>query len=345
MEISTSQIRAFLENRCSAEEAEIIHRWLQQHPHALDALLDENEWLQFEDDDLLPARRSQQLFASIQQRKKARVLRLHRMRVALRVAAIVAVMVTAAGFLYGIMQRTADTTAPTLAAATATRDSVVMNYSAKQLQIRLEDSSEITLQPNSAVRYNWPFGKNDRNISLNGAAAFVVHHAEKQPFTVYTPGFSTTALGTVFQVNAFKGEHTASVKLLQGKVLVRNLVHRQQQAYLKPGEQYVFSNTSFNLTPVNANPSAPDQGAVAAHRKDVDTGLTFSNMPVPVIMQQLTAAYHVHIMCADTTLVRRKFTGHFSRNDSLEDILQTIAQLNDLTVNKKGSGYEIKPMP
>ena len=347
MEISTEQLQAFLQNRCSAEEAAEIQAWLHGHPGALDQWLDENEWQQFEHANLLSRQQSARLLTLIQQQKRAKVVRLLPLRKWLRIAAV---LLAVSGSI--VLLRTAKQAQPakqamvTAAVATVVKDSLLQNHTGKQQLYSLADGSTISLSPGGSVHFETPFGKHNRLIRLQGTATFTVRQSQQQPFTVFTTGFSTTALGTAFHIKAEKGARNSSIQLLQGKVLVQNLVHHEQRAYLLPGQQCVFSNTSQILTTIQPETAAGNgDPAAGAVKTTADTGLGFVNMPLPVIMQKLASSYHVRIECAGTQLSKRRFTGHFSEKESLDSILETIAQLNDLSVTRITGGYQVTPLP
>lgn len=346
MEITRTALIRFLTNRCSAAEAEAIYVYLQQHPDVLDELLSDDEWLDFRHEDLLDKDASEKLLALINREKQPRVRQLK--PVYWRIAA--AVVLLLAGW-WAVTRLTGKEAAvkPQLAVVpvqqpAVEKDTVLLNRSKQNVKYVLDDGSVVVVRPQSAITLCQPFGSDNRNIRLSGEALFTVVKDTHRPFTVFTPGFSTTALGTVFRIEAREGSSTSSVKLIQGKVLVKNLKHAQEQRFLLAGESCVFNNHSFSLTKIKPAAAVNRKDSVAegqALRSEQE--LVFTNMPLPDIMKILAEHYHTSIECTNAALARRKFTGRFSREETLDGILQTIAALNELQVIKNGSAYYITP--
>ena len=83
--------------------------------------------------------------------------------------------------------------------------------------VKLEDGSEMTLRPETAVSLS--FADDDRRLSLlKGGAYFKVRHDVSRPFIVTADGHNVTALGTQFDVALSPGRF--QVILVEGKVSV-----------------------------------------------------------------------------------------------------------------------------
>src|SRR4030095_7972000 len=85
-------------------------------------------------------------------------------------------------------------------------------------EFKLPDGSTAILNSNSSITLAKNFNDRDRLISINGDAFFKVEKNADKPFTVICPGFSTTALGTSFYVNAANNNGNYEVELLEGKL-------------------------------------------------------------------------------------------------------------------------------
>ncbi len=70
--------------------------------------------------------------------------------------------------------------------------------------VKLPDSSVVVMNAHSRLRYPAVFTGNKRPVYLEEGEAFFTIAADKaRPFTVYTPHFATTALGTAFNIKAY----------------------------------------------------------------------------------------------------------------------------------------------
>ena len=97
------------------------------------------------------------------------------------------------------------------------------NVTGQPRRFLLPDGTEVTLWDQSIVSFTTPFAGNKRDISLKGKASFKVAKDKTKPFTVYSDGISTTALGTEFSVTSFAKENVITVRLKEGKVVVKSL--------------------------------------------------------------------------------------------------------------------------
>ena len=85
--------------------------------------------------------------------------------------------------------------------------------------LTLSDGSQVILNSGSELKYLKNFEKDKRAIFLKGEVFFSVTKDASRPFIVHTLETTTTALGTSFNVRAYKGE-SIDVSLLTGKVAV-----------------------------------------------------------------------------------------------------------------------------
>lgn len=132
-----------------------------------------------------------------------------------------------------------------------------LNEQSKSIQIRLEDGSQITLYPNSKLRYPKHFSPQTREVYLSGQAFFKIAKNPKRPFWVYTAQISTQVLGTSFMVRAFAHANESKVEVTSGKVSVytrrdlENAAKNQQNALigviLTPNQQVAYDKTDERL--------------------------------------------------------------------------------------------------
>lgn len=346
MEITRQQITDFFENKCSAEEAEQVYHYLQQHPEIVQEYLDEAEWESFTatatQDEAWVARR----FENIQGAKtKLRVIPWKRLY---RVAAAVLLLVAAGGiFTLTLRENKAPVITVQAPPKEVLRDTVITNVTAAKKRVQLSDGSVVLLSAKSKLQLRQPFDKAKRDIQLTGEAVFHVAKNSSSIFTVYTPGFSTTALGTVFSIKAYEGQATSSIKLLEGKVMVKNLKLRQPPQYLAAGQACVFDMYNNTLVKKDAEEKVNKQTTVISVAKtnnsiiENENGVEFRNAPLPSVLEVISRTYDIKIISRNEHLKNRKFTGSFRKDQSIESVLQTIASLNDLQISKDEAGYHV----
>ncbi len=229
--------------------------------------------------------------------------------------------------------------------AVSERDSAIVNYSALPVRHILADGSVVTLSPKSVLQLHLPWGKKERAIMLNGQAKFeVVKKDTAHRFIVYTKQFHATVLGTVFIISAYDSLPAAHVQLLSGKIAVQRAEDKRNVYYLSPGDECNFNaatNTLVLKRPVNGKLKTLDNDS--ASFIEVDGGIAFNNTSIASVLKALGKVYQQEIIVtASAKLDKRKFTGTIKTNKPLEEVLSTLAGLNELLVEKKESAYIIK---
>lgn len=350
MKITKELVIAFFEDRCSKEEAEAIHWYLQENPGLLHDFFPEEEWTGFQVTEGLPGGLSENVWKKIQAGKTPVTGRVRTLFV-IKVAASV-VLIAAGIFVFKQFPGGKTELHATLAVAAPaeSRDTVLTNRTAKPWKAVLTDGSVVELSPASTLILRWNFEQGKRSVRLLGEALFNVAREKQRPFTVITRGFTTTVLGTVFRIRAYADKKLASVRLLSGKVMVKNLTHPSQVTTLIPGQECTFDNSKNSLTRAAAalrpvmpsHAPEPEIDNLADSSSEItDKQILFKNLPLPRVLAILSETYHTSIQFTNADLRRRKFTGSIQKDQSLEDALNTIAQLNDLLFTRQDGAYRI----
>lgn len=214
------------------------------------------------------------------------------------------------------------------------------------MNISLPDSSIAMLYPQSSINYDMPFINNKREIKLTGAAEFKVNADRSKPFTVYANGIATTALGTRFRVNA-KGKKI-HILLYEGKVVIHPVMDGHlKEAYLHPGEQ-LYAAKDFNyiisrIQPETVLLAATKEKKIPHTESNADPiHLKFSNTPLSDVFDMLAKHFQIHIVYTDREKLQEiPFTGYFSANDSLENLLKMLCGMNNLQYELTGDELKI----
>lgn len=296
------------------------------------------EWDSFVHTKRLPVVDSERMFQFIQGHKEP-VVRPMLLKV-LRIAAVILLPIAALYLLFRPAASVKHAVAHPLtdAVVVATNKVVLSNTGAVVKKFWLNDRSLVVLSPKSTLVLQQPFDGVRRDMWLNGEATFYVAKHPGRPFTVYTKGFSTTALGTVFRVRAYADNKLSSVCLLKGKVVVRNLLKSDVAHYLTAGQGCSFDSRLGSLSRnvfFAAKVDIKERGDMAAEE------LAFNNEPLPAVLKTLGTFYDIPILYSTAALKSRKYTGHVRKEQALQEVLTTIALLNDLVVVKEGAGFRV----
>ncbi|MBE7171506.1 MAG: FecR family protein [Williamsia sp.] len=229
-----------------------------------------------------------------------------------------------------------------------------VNTSGTERRIPLQDGSLVILADHSEISYRRLF-TDKRDISLVGKAYFKVAKNKWKPFTVNSGKISTTALGTEFSVFSSDEAGLMIVRLYEGKVVVSALDKEDQRMkkdfYLLPGQEFEYNMQAMaKVRGFRVNKQA---GARQANEKsftddpfisEANDGswYMFNNQSLDHVLNDLSALYSKKIVYDKAAVQQRYFTGKYSKEKSLEAILERIAKLNDLEMVKTDTAFVLK---
>jgi transmembrane sensor len=231
------------------------------------------------------------------------------------------------------------------------------NTTGKIEKIRLPDGSQVALFSNSELTYRQPSQKNRREVLLKGKAKFNVVKDRTSPFTVFSANISTTALGPQFTIRAIPKEKYITVRLDEGKVVVRsnkdNGTNKMNDMYLVPGLEMVYDrNRGTAIVQLFTVAGKQRKKEILTDDKTSENTLVpsygrrswfmFNKQPLNEIFDALSEMYHVKIYYAKKDINKMYFISMFDKSDSLENILQQIASINNLVVIKDSNTYRVK---
>jgi ferric-dicitrate binding protein FerR (iron transport regulator) len=142
-------------------------------------------------------------------------------------------------------------------------------------------------------------------------------------------------LGTSFLMNATAERYT--LDLYTGKVKMTAFDDKGQvmsQTEVNPGERGVWNVTEAEMKTM----SYPEVKEEELHTEHV---LVFDNEKLSKIVEALEYIYKVNIDLAESCAFK-KLTARFSDDESIDDVLETIAIVTEVTVTKTEEGYQIR---
>lgn len=215
----------------------------------------------------------------------------------------------------------------------------LQNDGGQAIEKQLPDGSLVTLQPGSAITYNRLFGEVSRKINLQGAAKFAVHKDAAHPFAVTARGFTTTALGTVFEVSAQAG-NMLEVKLHEGKVVVHAEARGShiKDAYLVPGDEFKVNTVTHEVKRTvfkTTNDTADINAGLPVAKVKKEPKLVFNKEPLQQVLRGLGKWYKVKIVFDTTAVQGLSFTGTFGAADALDVALSAVCNMNGLSFSRK----------
>ncbi len=189
--------------------------------------------------------------------------------------------------------------------------------------IQLPDSSNVTLNSNSTLKYPTKFTSSVRDVSLIGEAIFDIRHNEAQPFVVQTSTSAVKVLGTTFDIKAYEEDQYFMVTVLSGKVQV-NLDN--EQALLERNQQLKVAKATGNFEKLNVD--------ARKYLSWTDGSLYFNRTPIQEVLNMLNRHYpHLDIELAEGVYTNLISGEH--DNTSAESILNSISYSTGMKYRKE----------
>lgn len=206
----------------------------------------------------------------------------------------------------------------------------------EQRMVEFDDGSTVRLVGAAALSYTPGMGTmEERHVTLTrGRAYFDVASREDASFVVATPAARTEALGTQFSVTT--GTDTTEVLLVDGRVRVGPDDEEEgEPVTLAPGERSTVRNGHAPTPPQPVDLTAALEW----------TGLfVFRAAPTAAIADRLSDHYEVPIEVAPA-LADEPVTGTFERQQSVEQVLGTIARTLGAEMRMDDGTYHLDPNP
>ncbi|WP_116770453.1 FecR family protein [Maribacter litoralis] len=218
----------------------------------------------------------------------------------LRVAAVIAVLLTASFFYLSTLNESFST-----------------SY-AENKSITLPDNSEVILNAESELTFSEKKWDSNRNVDLNGEAYFKVAKGKK--FTVKTSQGLVTVLGTQFNVENRK--EYFEVTCFEGLVSV---TINGEETKLPAGNSIlnIAGTSTMSKAPVNGEPSW------------LSNESSFESIPLHYVIDELQRQYNIDITTENIDTAQL-FTGTFS-NENLELALKSISVPLQIKFNLDGN--------
>ena len=180
--------------------------------------------------------------------------------------------------------------------------------------VLLPDGTEVWLNSHTQLSYTTDYGKKERRVDLEGEAYFEVAKDKEHRFVVRAGGMDVEALGTTFNVKAYKEDKTLTTTLLEGKV--RTTIG-QKEAILYPDQQVEYNKEKGTL-----QVSRPENAVYASMWRHGE--LAFSGETLEEIASLFQRLYNVEVRFDSDKIKQYRFSGVI-KNNSLENVIELIS--------------------
>ena len=190
----------------------------------------------------------------------------------------------------------------------------VITEKGQKTTVILPDGTTVWLNSASRLSYDMSYAHSDRNVILEGEAYFEVAKDDDIPFTVNTDDYRVTALGTTFNVSAYKDDSMSVTTLVEGRVLVQSdcvdtqLEGEQSISYNRQSGEFIKKNIS----------TAYASGLWRDNELVVGAGTTLEQLTVI-----LERNYNIQFEFLDETIKNYTFEG-IIKNCQLTNVLEVV---------------------
>ncbi len=175
----------------------------------------------------------------------------------------------------------------------------------------LADGTKIWLNKRSTISYNKDYGKNKREIFLEGEAYFDVTKNKATPLIIHASNVDIEVKGTAFNVNAYKENNQIQVALVRGLIEVTDKLDKSHKVLLKPNEKLVFSTNPAKGKP-NFMVFSLASSALLTNTKWIADTLVFRKERLKDLALRMEKKYDLNIEIHSELLKEKRFSGTFT---------------------------------
>ena len=184
----------------------------------------------------------------------------------------------------------------------------------QRINITLVDGTNVWLNARTSLSYPVKFGKNNRQVVLDGEAYFDVTKDKSKPFIVQTDNYNVEVLGTQFDVNAYSETGEFETTLMSGSVKVASASDSTQKITLKPNNKVFLQDGKLHVTAVDDyNPYRWKEGLIC-----------FKNETFTSIMKYFEKYYGLTIQVKNKNVFKYVYTGKFRQTDGIDYALRVL---------------------
>lgn len=200
----------------------------------------------------------------------------------------------------------------------------------------LPDGTLVNFDDESTLSHPKHFAQSERSVNFDGVAFFSVTKTEAYPFVLHCNNMDVEVLGTSFLLNAEKDAERYTLDLYSGKVKMTSFDEKGNtlsQLEVNPGERGVLNVAEGQLKTMT-------YAEVKEEELKTDHVLDFNNVSLITIVETVEYIYSVEVELPEA-YASEKVTMRFSDEDSVDEVVETIATLFGLEVSKTDKTYTI----
>lgn len=189
----------------------------------------------------------------------------------------------------------------------------------RECTMTLSDGTKVWLGGESTIEFPRQFLGRERRVKMSGEAYFEVAKDARHPFVVATDYFSTTVLGTSFNVRAYSPSD-ASVSLVEGKVSMMG--ENLPRQILRPGQRAQYHADGFRVEAIDTYP-------VLQRR---DGYFYFDNESLLKVMIELGRWYNKTVVFDNEASMHERLHFVAERKQPLDEVVGALNEMDGICV-------------
>lgn len=195
----------------------------------------------------------------------------------------------------------------------------------QRASITLPDGTKVWLNSHTQVSYSSDYGHKERIVNLTGEAYFEVAKDKEHRFVVKTKGLDVEALGTSFNVKAYREDNYITATLFAGSI---RATADNKSVILAPDQQVLFDRETSRL-----KVEKPDNASYAYMWRDNE--LAFKGETLNDIAIRLNRIYNVQVVFSSEKIRQYRFSG-IIKNNSLDNVIEIISLTAPIMYESRG---------
>lgn len=195
-----------------------------------------------------------------------------------------------------------------------------------EYNVTLDDGTKVWLNSESYIRFPVAFLGEERRIQVGGEVFIDVAKDSRRPFIVDAGKLDVKALGTKFNIRAYREEDCIMTTLVEGRVQVNDL--SGEVAVLSPSEQLVYDKVSGKNDVRKVD--------VALFVSWKDGVYLFESQRLEDVMMLISKWYDVKVFYQNTGVKDIIFSGRLKRYENAETLLNVFESLGGVRFTVQG---------
>jgi ferric-dicitrate binding protein FerR (iron transport regulator) len=191
-----------------------------------------------------------------------------------------------------------------------------------EYQVILDDGSRVWLNSASTLQFPVHFNSPERRVTLTGEAYFEVESSllpsgQKKSFIVSVDNMQVQAVGTAFNISAYKEDDRSQTTVVEGLVKVNR---NNNTNLLTPGKKLIAKDNKVTIEDADVKQEIAWKSG----------NFVFHNTSLKMVMNELARWYDMDVTY-DTGVPSLHFSGEVERSAGIKNVLQMLEYTGGVT--------------